>query len=130
MGAWVPLAGQGASGAAGRPHTYTAEQLRGKTLAQLMEVLKAWSSLYNEGCSCSLLLPIVSSNVLLSAGQGGSGAAARPQTYTAEQLRGKTLAQLMEVLKARGLPVRGKKEELVQRLLEAQDRARRAADPA
>ena len=29
-----------------------------------------------------------------------------------------------------GLPVRGKKEELVQRLLEAQDRARRAADPA
>ena len=95
-----------------------------------MEVLKAWSSLCNEGCSYSLLLSVVSSNVLLPAGQGGSGAAARPQTYTAEQLRGKTLAQLMEVLKARGLPVRGKKEELVQRLLEAQDRARRAADPA
>lgn len=52
------------------------------------------------------------------------------QTYTAEQMRGKTAAQLMEILKARGLPVRGKKEELVQRLLEAQDRARRAADPA
>ncbi len=45
-------------------------------------------------------------------------------------MRGKTAAQLMEILKARGLPVRGKKEELVQRLLEAQDRARRAADPA
>ena len=94
-----------------------------------MEVLKAWSSLCNKGCSCWLLLSVVSSAVLLPAGQGGSGAA-RPQTYTAEQLRSKTLAQLMEVLKARGLPVRGKKEELVQRLLEAQDRARRAADPA
>ena len=28
-------------------------------------------------------------------------------------MRGKTAAQLMEILKARGLPVRGKKEELV-----------------
>ena len=65
-----------------------------------------------------------------AAGQGGSGASGTAQTYTAEQMRSKTAAQLMEVLKARGLPVRGKKEELVQRLLEAQDRARRAADPA
>ena len=64
------------------------------------------------------------------AGAGGSGTGGAVQTYTAEQMRGKTAAQLMEILKARGLPVRGKKEELVQRLLEAQDRARRAADPA
>ena len=64
------------------------------------------------------------------AGTGGAGTSSRPQTYTAEQLRGKTLAQLMEVLKLHSLPVRGKKEELVQRLLEAQDRAKRAAAPA
>ena len=63
-------------------------------------------------------------------GTGGAGTSSRPQTYTAEQLRGKTLAQLMEVLKLQSLPVRGKKEELVQRLLEAQDRAKRAAAPA
>ena len=63
-------------------------------------------------------------------GQGGSGSGGAPQTYTAEQMRSRTAAQLMEILKARGLPVRGKKEELVQRLLEAQDRAKRAADPA
>ena len=72
-------------------------------------------------------MPLVESSC--PAGQGGSGSG--PQVYTAEQLRGKTAAQLMEILKVRGLPVRGKKEELVQRLLEAQDRARRtAANPA
>jgi len=48
------------------------------------------------------------------------------QTYSADQLRSKTNQELADILKARGLAGRGKKEELVQRILEAQERRRAA----
>ncbi len=60
-----------------------------------------------------------------AAGEGGSG---RTISYSAEQLRGRTIPELIEILKARGLSgCRGKKEELIQRILDAQERAKRAA---
>ena len=58
-------------------------------------------------------------------GEGGSG---RTISYSAEQLRGRTIPELIEILKARGLSgCRGKKEELIQRILDAQERGKRAA---
>lgn len=46
--------------------------------------------------------------------------------YTADQLRGQTIPELIDILKARGLSTsRGKKEELMQRILEAQERAKK-----
>jgi hypothetical protein len=58
-------------------------------------------------------------------GAAGEGSASR--VYTAQQLRERTIPDLIDILKARGLPTtRGKKEELMQRILEAQQRSRKS----
>ncbi|KAK9916984.1 hypothetical protein WJX75_009505 [Coccomyxa subellipsoidea] len=63
------------------------------------------------------------------AGEGPSGQASTLQTFTADQLRSKTNQDLGEILKGRSLNSRGKKEELVQRILDAQHRAKKPARP-
>ena len=45
----------------------------------------------------------------------------------AEELRGKTIKELQDLLKARGLPVSGKKDALMQRIVDLQRRQRMAA---
>lgn len=50
-------------------------------------------------------------------GSGGGGGAGGGH-LSGEELRAKTIPELLDLLRARGLPTtRGKKEELVQRLL-------------
>ncbi|PNW86831.1 hypothetical protein CHLRE_02g097334v5 [Chlamydomonas reinhardtii] len=61
-----------------------------------------------------------------AAGAGTSGAAAVAKlllpiaTFTAEQLKAKTIPQLKELLKARGLAVSGAKDELIRRIVDHQ----------
>ena len=63
--------------------------------------------------------------VVHASGEGGNG---RTISFSAEQLRGRTIPELIEILKARGLSGRrGNKEELIQRILDAQERAKKAA---
>ena len=72
-------------------------------------------------CNHALLWLIWRHVPALLPGAGGSNT-----VYTADQLRGQTIPELIDVLKARGLSTsRGKKEELMQRVLEAQERAKR-----
>jgi hypothetical protein len=84
-----------------------------------------------EGCkwkawACTLTERAVHRCHLLATGEGGSGQSASAVIYLADQLRSKTNQELVDILKSRGLAGRGKKEELVQRILEAQDRSRRS----
>eukprot|EP00877_Chromochloris_zofingiensis_P008566 jgi/Chrzof1/3963/Cz13g15070.t1 len=68
-----------------------------------------------------------------AAGSGPSEApqaAANTQTYKWEQLRLKTNKDLADILKAKGLRSTGKKEELIQRILEFQRRQKSAGQPS
>jgi hypothetical protein len=66
--------------------------------------------------------------------QPGSAAAAAAagdtSRFTVQELKGKTIKELQEVLRRKGLPVSGKKEELVMRLMELQRRQQRAGRPS
>lgn len=62
-----------------------------------------------------------------ASGEGPSGEAPSLQFYTADQLRSKTNQELTEMLRSRGLGGRGKKEEMVQRILEFQERGKKSA---
>lgn len=62
-------------------------------------------------------------------GEGPSGETLSLQSYTADQLRSKTNQELTELLRSRGLGGRGKKEEMVQRILEFQERGKKSARP-
>ena len=53
--------------------------------------------------------------------------ASRTASYSQEELRGKSIKELQELLKARGLPVSGKKEALMQRVVDYQRRQKMAA---
>lgn len=63
-----------------------------------------------------------------------SAGAAQPQgprrTFTFEELKVKSNKDLQELLKSRGLPVTGKKEELLRRLMDYQRRMKRAQQPS
>jgi hypothetical protein len=50
-------------------------------------------------------------------GSGGAGPSAPPAAPDAAVLRGKTVKELQELLKARGLPTSGRKDDLVARLV-------------
>ncbi len=67
--------------------------------------------------------------LVLCTGEGPGGQAPVVQTFSADLLRSKTNQELGEILKAKSLNSRGKKEELVQRILDAQHRAKKPARP-
>ncbi|KAG2431640.1 hypothetical protein HYH02_013217 [Chlamydomonas schloesseri] len=58
----------------------------------------------------------------VTSGAGGAAPAAKlpVASFTAEQLKAKTIPQLKELLKARGLAVSGAKDELIRRIVDHQ----------
>ncbi|KAK9809951.1 hypothetical protein WJX72_002364 [[Myrmecia] bisecta] len=63
------------------------------------------------------------------AGPSGSGTAARSVRYTVQQLQAKTNKDLADLLKSRGQAARGRKEDLVKRILDLQEREQKASKP-
>ncbi len=53
-----------------------------------------------------------------------------PRRYSVPQLKAKTAKELAEILRRLRLPVSGKKEELVGRIMEQQRRQQRAGRPS
>jgi hypothetical protein len=53
---------------------------------------------------------------------------ASKKVYAAEELKGKTVKELQDLLKARSMPISGKKEALMQRLIDFQRRQKSAAE--
>ncbi|GAX74948.1 hypothetical protein CEUSTIGMA_g2394.t1 [Chlamydomonas eustigma] len=53
---------------------------------------------------------------------------AHKRVYTTDDLKGKTVKELQDLLKARSMPVSGKKEALMQRIIDYQRRQKMAAE--
>jgi hypothetical protein len=50
--------------------------------------------------------------------------------YSPEQLKAKTNKELADILKSKSLPVTGKKDELIRRIMDFQRSQKRAARPS
>ena len=63
-------------------------------------------------------------------GGGGSSISLKHTMYSSEQLQVKTVKELGGLLAARGLPVSGKKLDLIKRMMEYQRRVKKASQPS
>jgi SAP domain len=71
----------------------------------------------------------IAPNLAGPSGAGGAGPSGvdTKRTFTQEELKAKTVKDLQDILKARGMPVSGKKDALMQRMIDFQRRQRVAA---